>query len=208
MAGSLLGQVLENSQVILISAALVIAFVIKEMARKPKYRNRRSAYRANSRNSSSDYAAEQLKIVSQAEFSAAPLLNRPEAAVFAALDAAVSDRNSSWQVMAQVSLGEFLRSKNKEAHRAINSKRVDFALMDNKACVVHVIEYNGTGHHVGKSAAARDAVKKEALRKAGIGYHEILGGQTTPNELRVLVNKLVPRAAVQFTPKRQDAQAA
>ena len=41
------------------------------------------------------------------------------------------------------------------------------------------------------SAAARDAVKKEALRKAGIGYHEVVAGQTKPKELRRLVEKLV-----------------
>ena len=55
----------------------------------------------------------------------------------------------------------------------------------------HAIEYQGTGHHQG-SAAARDAVKKEALRKAGIGYHEVVAGHTTPKELRRLVEKLVP----------------
>ena len=56
------------------------------------------------------------------------------------------------------------------------------------ACVRHAIEYQGTGHHQG-SAAARDAVKKEALRKAGIGYHEVVAGHTTPGELRALVER-------------------
>ena len=73
----------------------------------------------------------------------------------------------------------------------VNSKRVDFALMDHAACVRHAIEYQGTGHHQG-TAAARDAVKKEALRKAGIGYHDVVAGHTTPGELRALVEKLVP----------------
>ena len=41
-------------------------------------------------------------------------------------------------------------------------------------------------------AATRDAVNKEALREAGIGYHEIVAGHTTPSELRALVEKLVP----------------
>jgi hypothetical protein len=40
--------------------------------------------------------------------------------------------------------------------------------------------------------AARDAVKKEALRKAGIGYHEVVAGHTTPAELKRLVEKLAP----------------
>lgn len=59
-------------------------------------------------------------------------------------------------------------------------------------CVRHVLEYQGTGHHQdGGAAAARDAVKKEALRKAGIGYHEVVAGHTTPGELRALVERLV-----------------
>ena len=44
------------------------------------------------------------------------------------------------------------------------------------------------------NTAARDAVKKEALRRAGIGYHEV-AGHTTPAELRRLVEKLVDRPA-------------
>ena len=45
--------------------------------------------------------------------------------------------------------------------------------------------------HTEVLAAARDAVKKEALRKAGIGYHEIAAGHTTARELRALVERLV-----------------
>ena len=139
-----------------------------------------------------DFAADQLKIVSTAEFAARALLNRAEANVFAALDKAVIARNPAWQVMAQVSLGEFLASPDTDAFFAINSKRVDFALMDERCCVRHALVYQGNGHHLGPSVAARDAVKKEALRKAGIGYHEVVAGHTTPGELRALVEKLVP----------------
>jgi hypothetical protein len=139
-------------------------------------------------------AAEQLRCVMEADFSERPLLNRPEAVVFKALDAAVIARNPGWQVMAQVSLGEFLASDDPDAYFAVNAKRVDFALMDEACRVRHAIEYQGTGHHQG-SAAARDAVKKEALRKAGIGYHEVVAGHTTPAELKRLVEKLVPAAA-------------
>lgn len=148
---------------------------------------RRQAQRA-------DFAADQLKAVSRAEFTSRSLLNKSEAKVFEALDKAVIARNPGWQVMAQVSLGEFLASPDKDAFLAVNSKRVDFALMDEKCRVVHALEYQGSGHHAGPSAAARDAVKKEALRKAGIGYHEIVAGHTTPSELRALVEKLVATA--------------
>jgi hypothetical protein len=140
-------------------------------------------------------AAEQLRCVMAAEFAERPLLNRPEAVVFKALDAAVIARNPGWQVMAQVSLGEFLASKDQDAFLAVNSKRVDFALMDEACRVRHAIEYQGSGHHQpGGAAAARDAVKREALRKAGIGYHEVVAGHTTPAELKRLVEKLVPQA--------------
>lgn len=138
-------------------------------------------------------AVDQLKTVMNADFRPRPLLNRPEVQVFVALDAIVVARNPQWQVMAQVSVGEFLASDDDEAYLCINSKRVDFALMDGDARVRHALEYQGDGHHQG-AAAARDAIKKEALRKAGIGYHEIVAGHTTPAELRRLIEKLVPES--------------
>lgn len=138
-------------------------------------------------------ASDQLRRVMAASFTSRSLLNKSEAKLFAALDRAVTARNPGWQVMAQVSLGEFLASEDKDAYFCINSKRVDFALMDPDCRVRHALEYQGSGHHLpGGAAAARDAVKKEALRKAGIGYHEVVAGHTTAGELRALVEKLVP----------------
>ncbi len=163
--------------------------------RKAYWRGRNQLHKAgaadSAADSAADFAAEQLKTVSRAKFTSRSLLNKSEAKVFAALDAAVIARNPGWQVMAQVSLGEFLASPDQPAFLAVNSKRVDFALMDEHCRVRHAIEYQGSGHHTGPSAAARDAVKKEALRKAGIGYHEVVAGHTTPSELRALVERLV-----------------
>lgn len=137
-------------------------------------------------------AADQLRIVMGASFSTQPLLNKSEARVFRELDWIVIASNPGWQVMAQVSLGEILRCKDPIAYNCINSKRVDLLLVDEDCQPRHVIEYQGSGHHQG-TAAARDAVKKEALRRAGIGYHEVVGGQTTPVDLRRLVETLVVR---------------
>jgi hypothetical protein len=141
-----------------------------------------------------DSAAEQLKTVMRANFKERALLNNSEARVFRELDKMVIARNPGWQVMAQVCVGEFLSSDDKEAYGCINSKRVDLLLMDGDCRARHALEYQGTGHHRG-SAAARDAVKKEALRKAGVGYHEIVAGHTTPSELKRLVEKLVPETS-------------
>lgn len=180
--------------VILFGGLLVgVQFIAKKS--KPSRRRPKRVGPKQTRNyqqSSANFAADQLKIVSTAAFTARALLNRSEANVFVALDKAVIARNPGWQVMAQVSLGEFLASPDKDAFLAVNSRRVDFALMDDQCCVRHALEYQGNGHHLGTSAAARDAVKKEALRKAGIGYHEVVAGHTTSGELRALVEKLVP----------------
>ena len=113
-------------------------------------------------------AADQLRIVMGAQFSIQPLLNRSEARVFKELDRMVLDCNPNWQVMAQVSLGEILNSEDPAAYGCVNSKRIDLLLVDENCHPKHAIEYQGTGHHQG-TAAARDAVKKEALRRAGIG---------------------------------------
>lgn len=129
-----------------------------------------------------------------ASFSAQPLLSKSEARVFQELDAMVTARNPRWLVMAQVSLGEILKSRDAQAYSCINSKRVDLLLVDENCNPRHVVEYQGGGHHQG-TAAARDAVKKEALRRASIGYHEVVAGQTTPSELKRLVERLVESAA-------------
>jgi hypothetical protein len=137
-------------------------------------------------------AAEQLRIVMRAEFMARPLLNQSETRVFDELCQIVSRCRPGWRVMAQVSLGEILRSKDTEAFWCINSKRVDMLLVDEACRPRHAIEYHGGGHYQG-TAAARDAVKKEALRRARIGYHEVVAGKTTPGDLRQLIESLISK---------------
>lgn len=139
-------------------------------------------------------AAEQLRIVERATFRPRPLLNRGEARLLRVLDDACAAESDGWRVMAQVSLGEILASPDGEAYRAINSKRVDLLLVDAEANPRHAIELQGSGHHLGP-AATRDAIKKEALRRAGIGYAEVLPGDT-PAEIRSLIVKLTRRSAV------------
>ncbi|GHD15605.1 DUF2726 domain-containing protein [Tianweitania populi] len=139
-------------------------------------------------------AADQLRIVMGADFTVQPLLNKGETRLFRELDRLVSELNPEWRVMAQVSLGEILRSRDAEAYRCINAKRVDLLLVDEDCRPRHVVEYQGSGHHQG-TAAARDAIKKEALRRAGIGYHEVLAGHTTPGDLKRLMERLMERPA-------------
>ena len=141
-------------------------------------------------------AADQLRTVMTADFTAQPLLNQSEARLFRAMDKMVIElAPPGWQVMAQVSLGEILNCADKAAYGCINSKRVDLLIVDAECRPVYAIEYQGNGHYLGAHAtAARDAVKKEALRRAGIGYEEVVGGHHTPAELRRVVEKVVGRA--------------
>jgi hypothetical protein len=136
-------------------------------------------------------AADQLRTVMRADFKAQPLLNKSEARLFKAVDKQVLEAQPGWQVMAQVSLGEILKCEDKVAYACINSKRVDLLIVDDECRPLHAIEYQGGAHFKGAHAtAARDAVKKEALRRAGIGYVEVVAGDT-PAELRRVVERLV-----------------
>jgi len=145
---------------------------------------------------STDTAADQLRAVMRASFRARPLLNKPERRLLSVLDKAVAEENPGWRVMGQVSLGEILSSENKDAFWAINAKRVDLLIVDEDCAPVQAIEFQGTGHHIGEEAAARDAIKKEALRRAGIGYVEIVSGDT-PADVSRLVRNLVKKVQAQ-----------
>ena len=118
-------------------------------------------------------AADQLRAVEKAEFHKKPLLRFEECKVFVAAEAAVREAGVPWRVFAQVSLGEVLGCDDRDGFNAINAKRVDLLIVDGGYAPIAAIEYQGSGHYLSDTAAARDAVKKEALRKAGIGYIEI-----------------------------------
>jgi hypothetical protein len=99
------------------------------------------------------------------------LLNSSEHHLFAIVEEEIAAHNAGYRVFAQTSLGEILRSNDHDAFHSINSKRVDILVVDKNAWPVLAVEYQGNGHYQG-TAAARDAVKKEALRKAGVKYME------------------------------------
>ena len=163
---------------------------------RPKWQDRQGKVLPfQSRANSVPDAADQLRTVMKADFKAQPLLNKSEARLFKAMDKLVIEMAPpGWQVMAQVSLGEILRCEDKDAYLCINSKRVDLLIVDDDCKPHTAIEYQGGAHFKGAHAtAARDAVKKEALRRAGIGYEEIVAGHHTPAELRRLIERLLKR---------------
>ena len=157
-----------------------------------------SAAQAAEEPSRTELASRQLKQVMEARFKPRALFNKPERRLFASLDRILTEETPGWRAMGQVSLGEILYSENKDAFLAINSKRVDLLIVDADCRPLHAVEFHGTGHHKGLEAAARDAVKKEALRRAGIGYVEVVSGDTQGdlrNRVRALVRSATTAAA-------------
>ncbi|MEO1275704.1 MAG: DUF2726 domain-containing protein [Pseudomonadota bacterium] len=123
--------------------------------------------------------AVQMDAVGKMAFEKCRLLNKGEFAVFRVLEETLSPL-SGYRLMAQTSLGEVIRPvrsagseiERAEAHAAINSKRLDFAVIDRSGHLALAIEFQGAGHHQGQ-AFLRDAVKREALRRAGVEMLEV-----------------------------------
>jgi len=117
--------------------------------------------------------SDQLRAVMAAQFTARKVMRLGEYRVFRLVEKLVQNHRGGFRVFAQTSLGEIIESKDRIAHSAINSKRVDMLVIGPNGLPMVAIEYQGNGHHQSE-AAARDAVKKEALRKAGVQYVEIM----------------------------------
>jgi hypothetical protein len=115
---------------------------------------------------------EQLKAVMSAPFERRRVMNRSEYRVFKIVEGELTNIRGGFRLFAQTSLGEVLSSPSGSAFRAINAKRVDMLIVDPFGLPALAIEYQGEHHYQG-NAAARDAIKKEALRKAGVKYLEI-----------------------------------
>ena len=137
----------------------------------------------------SNDAAEQLRAVMQGSFFAKHVLSKTEAKVMRAAEAAIAEAGLPWRVMAQVALGEVLASPDEAAFRAINAKRVDLLVVSAMSEPLAAIEYQGQGHYQG-SAPARDAIKKEALRKAGVRYIEITF-EHGPDDVKREIDRMV-----------------
>lgn len=127
-----------------------------------------------------DLAAEQMRAVAENGFERKPLLNRSEARLLPVLDGAAGAAGQGHRVMAQVALNEVIRPMRgaaEEALGAIVAKRLDFAIVDRRGMIACAVEYQGEGHWQ-NHAAMRDAVKREALRKAGVRVVEVHPGDS------------------------------
>ncbi|HEY0276376.1 MAG TPA: DUF2726 domain-containing protein [Paenirhodobacter sp.] len=151
--------------------------------------------------------SDHLTLVAGSGFQVVPLLNRSEARILPLIDRITAEIGQGHRVMAQVSLGEVLRATNRfgkpdfesPANRAINAKRLDFVIVDRRGLMVAAIEFQGGGHHLGDTAFIRDAVKREALRKAGLHLIEL----SPDTDDRVLRAKLLECTDLPVSPDRE-----
>ncbi len=122
----------------------------------------------------------QMEFISKVDFKPRPLLNRSEYKILRILEEVSQDIPGGHRVMAQTSLGEVLapqmasgsKAARDLAFRSINSKRLDFLVIDGYGIPVLAVEYQGHGHYNDRTFM-HDAVKREAVRKAGIRFLEI-----------------------------------
>ncbi|MEO7222250.1 MAG: DUF2726 domain-containing protein [Devosia sp.] len=173
-------------------AVLGIYYVADQIGRiaSPRIRHRQSY--DGSRTTAAD-SAEQLRWVMAASFAAKRVMNLSEYKVFKEVEAELRTVGGGYRVFSQTALGEVLRSEDKRAHSAINAKRVDVLVVAPNGLPVLAVEYQGPGHYQG-DAAARDAVKREALRKAGVAYVEAFETDE-PQEIRRKVREVLASVA-------------
>lgn len=123
---------------------------------------------------------QQLHAIARVDFECTPLLNRKEARLLPLLESTARAAQSGHRVMAQTSLAELIRPKTGTATEdartaalaSINSKRLDFAIIDRAGRLAVAVEYQGDAPVQG-TACMRGAVKREAIRRAGIPYIEV-----------------------------------
>ena len=137
------------------------------------FRNHRAPFRAEKALAPDiTNAGQQLNAVMAAPFEKRKLLSASEYKVFKIVEDDIAAERRGYRVFAQTSLGEILSSPDDNAFHSINAKRVDILIVDQWGWPAVAVEYQGSGHYQG-TAAARDAIKKEALRKAGVRYVEV-----------------------------------
>lgn len=175
---------------IIILLIAVIAYLYKNRNQKrPDFPKPQAIPRTRSVSDVGD----QLYFVENATFEKRELMYKKEFYLFRTLETYLQKNFSDYRVFPQVAMGVYLRSRDTQAHSSINSKRADFVIISKfgKPCVV--VEYQGEGHYQA-NAAARDAVKKEACRKAGIHYVEI-NAEYSDEDIRQIGRYLTQAAA-------------
>jgi Protein of unknown function (DUF2726) len=164
---------------IVLGLSVIIFFVVigvSKAVRSPRRGRFRTGYRFGGRYWNRDVGfadpIRQLHAVEAASFHKQQVFSGSEYRVFKIIEDEVAILGEGHRVFAQTCLGEILKSADQTAFHSINSKRADILVVDRGGWPVLAVEYQGQGHFQ-DAAMTRDAIKKEALRKAGVRYLEV-----------------------------------
>ena len=163
-----------------IPAALLAGLLLGRLTRRRRHRAEPPPKRGRGLDLRDPHV--QLEVVSRAAYRTTPLMNRSEHRLWKAVGQILAELRreglGGHLLMAQVSLGEVLSAEgdgSREAHAAVNSERLDLAVFSPTGHLVLAIEHQGAGHY-GERTFLRDAVKREALRRAGVPMIEVPEG--------------------------------
>lgn len=140
----------------------------------------------------------QMEAVSRVRFRRKKLLNGSEDRLFNLVDENLQTTYPDLRLMAQTSLGEVIEPVSQDkrhwarAQASVNSKRLDMAIFNTHGMLLAAIEFQGSGHYSQKTFM-RDAVKKEALRRAGITLIEVPNNYS-PESINALLRQHLPTA--------------
>jgi hypothetical protein len=140
----------------------------------------------------------QLIAVERTSFKVKKPVNAEASRVLKIIENTISLRHSfRYRVFPEISLGAFLATEpggelNDEAWRSINPKRADFLIVDPYGHPVFVLEYHGTGHHLGENSDDRFSVKRKALEKAGVELVEVQRNYDA-NVVRIMIEDVLQR---------------
>lgn len=139
-------------------------------------------------------AVEKLRNVSDARFLTKKLLSDNEAIVLGEIEAIITEFGQPWRVLAQISLSQILASADAEAVSAIDGQKAALLIVNADRSPLAVVEYQPLGQ-VRSEDAVHDAIKREALRRAGVAYIEVRSGDM-PGDLRADMRALLSRRRI------------
>jgi hypothetical protein len=113
-----------------------------------------------------------IDMVTEANFYKKKIMNKSEFRVFKIIEKMMAEKGGGYRVFSQTCLGQIIGSSDEAAFRAVNSKRIDFVIVEPFGNIAVAVEYQGGGHYQ-NNAVERDAIKREALRKAGTPFVEV-----------------------------------
>jgi hypothetical protein len=117
-------------------------------------------------------SAADLRLVSDAGFASKPLLSGREADVLGYVETVAAEAGQGWRVVPQVRLVDILASADAEANAVVGEHRVDMLIVSARHLPVAALDYQPLGQ-LKDDSALRDAIKREALRRADIPFLEV-----------------------------------